>query len=136
MDSILWYYYSGQCKTLGNYLTTYGKPDVPVKLPTMMPSPTNTTNIVTIPKEILKDSVKVLYLFQCFQEAQDNKLCEILSRSFDSGVISISKHSLLPHQVVSLGFFLSRSHRKWKNLNFGWVSYWRSWYSHTPPVSL
>ena len=108
---------SGQCKTLGNYLTTYGKPDVPLKLPTMMASPANVTNILTISKEILKDSVKVLYLFQCFQEAQDNKLCEILSRSFDSGVISISKHSLLPHQVVSLGFFLSRSHRKWKNLN-------------------
>ena len=108
---------SGQCKTLGNYLTSYGKPDVPAKLPTTIPSLTNTASIVTISKEILKDSVKVLYLFQCFQEAQDNKLCEILSRSFDSGVISISKHTLLPHQVVSLGFFLSRSHRKWKNLN-------------------
>ena len=74
-------------------------------------------NTGTISQGVLKDPVKVLYLFQCFQEAQDNELCEILSRSFDSGVINISNHRLLPHQVVSLGFFLSRSHRKWDELN-------------------
>ena len=33
--------------------------------------------------------------------------------------IDISYHSLLPHQVVSLGLFLSRSHRKWEELNLG-----------------
>ena len=75
------------------------------------------SNTVTISQDVLKDPVKVLYLFQCFQEAQDNELCEILSRSFDSGVINISNHRLIPHQVVSLGFFLSRSHRKWNELN-------------------
>ena len=75
------------------------------------------SNTVTISQDVLKDPVKVLYLFQCFQEAQDNELCEILSRSFNSGVIDISNHSLLPHQVVSLGFFLSRSHMKWNKLN-------------------
>ena len=75
------------------------------------------SNTVTISQDVLKDPVKVLYLFQCFQEAQDNELCEILSRSFDSGVIDISENRLLPHQVVSLGFFLSRSHRKWNELN-------------------
>ena len=75
------------------------------------------SNTGTITKDILKDPVKVLYLFQCFQEAQDNVLCEVLSKSFDDGVVSISGHILSPHQVVSLGFFLSRSHRKWKELN-------------------
>ena len=75
------------------------------------------SNTGAISQDVLKDPVKVLYLFQCFQEAQDNDLCEILSRSFDSGVIDITNHRLLPHQVVSLGFFLSRSHRKWKKLN-------------------
>ena len=44
-------------------------------------------------------------------------MCEVLSKSFGDGVIDIINHSLLPHQVVSLGFFLSRSHRKWKELN-------------------
>ena len=75
------------------------------------------SNTVTISQDVLKDPVKVLYLFQCFQEAQDNKLCEILSRSFDSGVIDMNYQRLIPHQVVSLGFFLSRSHRKWNVLN-------------------
>ena len=75
------------------------------------------SNTGTISQHILNDPVKVLYLFQCFQEAQDNELCEILSRSFNSGVIDISDHRLLPHQVVSLGFFLSRSHIKWNELN-------------------
>ena len=74
------------------------------------------SNTGTISQDILKDSVKVFYLFQCFQEAQDNVLCEVLSKSFDDGLIDISGHSLLPHQVVSLGFFLSRSHRKWETL--------------------
>ena len=74
------------------------------------------SNTETISEDILKGSVKVLYLFQCFQEAQDNVLCEVFSKSFDDGIINID-HKLLPHQVVSLGFFLSRSHRKWKTLN-------------------
>jgi len=76
-----------------------------------------TSNTGTISQDILKDPVKVLYLFQCFQEAQDNVLCEVLSESFDNGEINISDQSLLPHQVVSLGFFLSRSHRKYSKLN-------------------
>ena len=75
------------------------------------------SNTLTISHEILEDPVKVLYLFQCFQEAQDDKLCDILSKSFDSGEIDLTRHRLLPHHVVSLGFFLSRSHRTWKELN-------------------
>ena len=75
------------------------------------------SNTINISQDVLKDPVKVLYLFQCFQEAQNNELCEILSKSFDSGVIDISENRLLPHQVVSLGFFLSRSHIKWNKLN-------------------
>ena len=75
------------------------------------------SNTVTISQDVLKNPVKVLYLFQCFQEAQDNELCEILSRSFSSGVINICGYRLLPHQLVSLGFFLSRSHMKWNELD-------------------
>jgi len=75
------------------------------------------SNTGTISQDILRDPVKVLYLFQCFQEAQDNVLCEVLSKSFDSGKIVFISHRLLPHQVVSLGFFLSTSHRKYSELN-------------------
>ena len=80
------------------------------------------SNNGTISQDILKDPVKVLYLFQCFQEAQDNVLCEVVSKSFDDDVINISGHSLLPHQVVSLGFFLSRSYRNWEKLHL-WECY-------------
>ena len=75
------------------------------------------SNTRTISQDVLKDPMNVLYLFQCFQEAQDNELCEVFSKSFDSGKINFSHSRLLPHQVVSLGFFLSRSHRKWKELS-------------------
>ena len=75
------------------------------------------SNTVIISRDVLKDPVKVLYLFQCFQEAQDNTLCQVLSKSFNSGTLDITDHSLLLHQVVSLGFFLSRSHRKWNTLS-------------------
>ena len=122
---------SGQRKTLRHYLTTYGKPrshdhtSHPQVTSEKMTGPSQQgsncdqriSNTGTISEDILKDSVKVLYLFQCFQEAQDNVLCEVLSKSFDDGIIDISDHRLLPHQVVSLGFFLSRSHRKWKEVN-------------------
>ncbi|XP_065900930.1 protein NLRC3-like [Dysidea avara] len=81
------------------------------------PSDQEISNILTISQDILENPVKVLYLFQCFQEAQDDKLCDILSKSFDNGEINLSYNSLLPHQVVSLGFFLSRLHREWKELN-------------------
>jgi len=40
-----------------------------------------------------------------------------LSKSFNSGEINLINYRLLPHQVVSLGFFLSKSRRKWKKLN-------------------
>ena len=94
---------SGQCKTLRHYLATYG-------------DPISTTEIIS--QSILKDQSNVLYLFQCFQEAQDVALCKVLSKSFDNGVIDISEHSLLPYQVVSLGHFLSISdQQKLKELN-------------------
>ena len=102
---------SGQCKTLRQYLKMTG--------PSQQGSTSEQriSNSITISQHILKDPLKVLYLFQCFQEAQDNELCEVLSKSFDSSKIDISRNSLLPYQVVSLGFFLSRSHRKWKKLD-------------------
>ena len=102
---------SGQCKALRQYLKMTGSSQQGLT------SDQRISNTRTISQDVLEDPVKVLYLFQCFQEAQDNKLCKVLSKSFDSGEINISEYRLLPHQVVSLGFFLSRSHRKWKEIN-------------------
>jgi len=70
---------------------------------------------ITISQGILNDPLKVLYLFQCFKEAQDDKVCNKLSKLFNGD--EIRHHTLLPHQVVSLGFFLSNSRRNWMELN-------------------
>ncbi|XP_065909707.1 NLR family CARD domain-containing protein 3-like [Dysidea avara] len=78
--------------------------------------------LLTIPQNILKNPVKVLYLFQCFQEAEDVTFSHMLSKSFDSGVIDINRYTLLPHQVTSLGFFLSRSDSNWKELNLSFCN--------------
>ena len=40
-----------------------------------------------ISQNILKDPVMVLFLFQCFQEAKDDQLCEVLTKSFMSTLI-------------------------------------------------
>ena len=115
---------SGKCKTLRHYLTTYSNTCANNEIhqksddcDDFNPHNQRISNTETISQDVLKDRVKVFYLFQCFQEAQDNVMCEVLSKLFDGGVINIVSHNLFPHQVVSLGFFLSRSHRKWKELN-------------------
>jgi len=82
------------------------------------PSPQiSSSESLTISQDILNDHRKVLYLFQCFQEAQDDKLCEILSKSLASGEIDLQEAELLPHEISSLGFFLSKSQRKWNLLD-------------------
>ena len=70
-----------------------------------------------ISKQILQDPSMVLFLFQCFQEARDNEMCELLSKSFDKDEIKLCGNSLLPYQIASLGFFLSHSSRNWKLLD-------------------
>ena len=53
---------SGHCKTLRHYLATYGD------------QRKSTTEMIS--QNVLKDQSNVLYLFQCFQEAQDVALCQ------------------------------------------------------------
>jgi len=118
---------TGQCKSLRHYLNEspcnesnyqhVALENITASNQLKSNSDDQILNTVLISQHILKDRIKVLYLFQCFQEAQDGKLCDALSESFDDGAVNLSDHILLPHQVVSLGFFLSRSHRKWKKLN-------------------
>ena len=67
-------------------------------------------------QNILNNTAKAVYLFQCFYEAQDDNLCEILLRSISEEIIWLN-FPLLPYQVVSLGFFLSRVHKSINELN-------------------
>jgi len=70
----------------------------------------------SISRNIFKDPVTVFFLFQCFQEAQNDQLCEMLSKSLESEII-LCNVWLLPYRVTSLGFFLSQSKRNWKVLD-------------------
>ena len=121
---------SGQSKALRDYLTTYGKSSDASTLSTQSHSTSEqvdgktvssseckTSGLGKISSHILNNPVTILYLFQCFQEAQNKELCKEFSDLFDSGVINISNHSLLPHQVRSLGLFLLSSQREWEELN-------------------
>ncbi|XP_065901203.1 protein NLRC5-like [Dysidea avara] len=120
---------SGQCNSLRHYLSTFKQHNMIRNISLLQTGPSDDnqqgstsadqeiSNTLPISQDILEYPVMVLYLFQCFQEAQDDKLCDLLSKSFGSGEIDLSDYSLLPHQLVSLGFFLSRSLRKWNELN-------------------
>ena len=71
-----------------------------------------------ISQNILVHQKKVLYLFQCFQEAQNSKLCEALANSIEDDRITFCHQKLLPYQIISLGFFLTKSKKVWKELVF------------------
>jgi len=59
---------------------------------------------------------RIFYLFQCFQEAEDEIICDILSKSFERNIINLKDCNILyPHQVESLGLFLTS--RRWESLN-------------------
>ena len=63
---------------------------------------------------------QLLYLFQCFQEAQDDKVCETLCKLIDdqqSSMVILSNQILIPQEVTSLGFFLSRLQKQLLELN-------------------
>ena len=68
-------------------------------------------------QDILVDHAKILFLFQCFQEAQDSQLCKDLLKIFRDGCIDLENHVLIPYHISSLGLFLSKSNRRWKSLN-------------------
>ena len=58
-----------------------------------------------------------LYLYQCFREAGDEKLSEVVADSFD-GYVDLNGCRLLPHHLAYLGFFLSNLRSKeWAELN-------------------
>ena len=69
-------------------------------------------------QDILLDDAKVLYLFQCFQEAQDNQFCRRLAEMISrEGCIDLKNQVLHPHHIASLGLFLTNSKHKWRLLD-------------------
>ena len=63
------------------------------------------------------DPIKLLYLYHCFFEAQDDKMCHSVSILFEN-TINFKDHQLEHrHWITSLGLILSKSLHKWKELN-------------------
>ena len=111
----------GQSSSFKKYLSTNSSL-LPSTTPGVIHDEIPIGSAVTISQDIMEDTRKVLYLFQCFQEAQDDTMCDILSKSvYDKqtgrSVINLNNQQLIPVEVTSLGFFLSRSHKKLDELD-------------------
>ena len=71
-----------------------------------------------IANEIVGDKVKCLHLFQCFLEAGDDKICQQVGKCLMNDNIDISNTTLLPKDMHTLCFFLTRSTvARWKLLD-------------------
>ena len=80
----------------------------------------NNKSELSFSKAILNDKRKCLYLFQCYMEAKNEKMPNVLSSIFTDGIIKLSGITLLPHHISSLIFFMSASITPaWKVLDLG-----------------
>ena len=69
-------------------------------------------------QDILDDHAKVLFLFRCFQEAENKRLCKnLVQRIYEQRNINLENQVLNSCHIVSLGLLLSKSKYKWKSLN-------------------
>ena len=76
-------------------------------------------NVVTklFSQDIENNPLHLLYLFQCFYEAQDEELCKDLAGCLAGSLVNLNNQKLIPYQVSSLGFFLSKCHEDWKTID-------------------
>ena len=71
-----------------------------------------------IADETIIDKMKCLYLFQCFFEAGNSKMCHQVGNYLVDAKIDLSNTTLLPKDMHTLCFFLARSATKhWKLLD-------------------
>ena len=110
----MWIYYFGLIGTnnpIKQFLCNCGSSSLKESMPSIMESQFN-----PIVKDIFRNPVNTLFLFRCFQEAQDNENHLLLSNYFDNSIV-FTGYKLQPYQVTSLGFFLSKSRKSWEELN-------------------
>ena len=110
----MWIYYFGLVgtNTLVEFLLgNYGSSNLKDSKTFIMESQFN-----PVAKDMLRNPVNVLFLFQCFQEAKDNEKHELFSSYFSNSII-LTGYKLQPYQVTSLGFFLSKSRKEWEEVN-------------------
>ena len=63
-----------------------------------------------ISQKLLQDKIKCLHLFQCFKETKNEAMCKMVGESMEKRQINLSKRSLLPSHIITLGFFLAHSY--------------------------
>ena len=72
-----------------------------------------------IGEKFLIEQLKCLYLYKCYYEADDEKMCKHISESadFSDKTISLRGIPLLPSDVNNIGLFLANLHiKQWKRL--------------------
>jgi len=75
---------------------------------------------IAISDEFLRDELKSLYLFRCFKEVKDDRMCKAIENSaiFNRKEINLSHTNLSATDLESVSFFLHSSfNRKWVKLD-------------------
>ena len=75
---------------------------------------------IAISDKFLKDQLKCLRLYRCFNEAEDYKICKTIERAeiFKSKEINLALTTLTASDIECISLFLtSSSNKQWKNLN-------------------
>ncbi|XP_065891493.1 NACHT, LRR and PYD domains-containing protein 3-like [Dysidea avara] len=71
-----------------------------------------------IERRVSEDKVKCLHLFQCFLEADNDKLIQKVGKILEDDTIDLSNNALLHKDIHILSFFLVRSANKtWRSLD-------------------
>jgi len=74
---------------------------------------------IAISDEFLCDKLKCFWLFRCFHDAQDNRMCKSIEDAeiFNEKVINLRGTSLSAADVECLSLFLTSSHKQWVKLH-------------------
>ena len=75
---------------------------------------------IAIADKFLKDQLKCLRLYRCFNEAEDYKICKTIERAeiFKSKVISLATTTLTASDIECISLFLtSSSNKQWQEIN-------------------
>ena len=75
---------------------------------------------VSLSNHLLTNQLKCFYLFHCFFEAEDRRICASIDKAkiFDNATINLENIKLSPSDVQSMAFYLTKSsHKNWKWLN-------------------
>ena len=78
---------------------------------------------IAIADKFLKDQLKCLCLYKCFNEAEDYKMCQTIEQAeiFKSKVINLADTTLTASDMECISLFLTSSFNKeWKKLNLSY----------------